>query len=187
VTNHPRGWHEQEGQQGLQAAALRALAEAGDAERHSHDAVSWWRYHVLDSPCVRDKSDSPQCERHRARAPSHRVRGVVPADRALLLAGNAACRQIGEGSLALPGFRLALHAPIAGARSDSPAGVGSGDGKDSVRGGGKLSETHRGWLPRLSESLAQVPDPLGKNLTPSRIVCKEEAFQGDPIEGILQA
>ncbi len=135
MTNHPRGWDEQEGQKGLQAAALRALAQAGDAERHSHDAVSWWRYHVLDSPCVRDKSDSLQCERHRARAPSHRVRGVVPADRALLLAGNAACRQIGEGSLALPGFRLALHAPIAGDQRIVQPGRGPGMARIQFEGG----------------------------------------------------
>ena len=31
-------------------------------------------------------------------------------------------------------------------------------------GGGKLGETHRGRLPRLSQFLAQIPDPLGKDL-----------------------
>jgi hypothetical protein len=33
-----------------------------------------------------------------------------------------------------------------------------------VRGGGKLGETHRGRLPLLAEFLAQIPDPLGKDL-----------------------
>jgi hypothetical protein len=30
--------------------------------------------------------------------------------------------------------------------------------------GGKLGETHRGWLPLLAEFLAQIPHPLCKDL-----------------------
>jgi hypothetical protein len=85
-------------------------------------------------------SDSQRSERHRAHAPSHRVRGVVPADRAWPLADNAACHQTEGESLALPGFLLALLAPIAGDRrmaqpgsSPGMAGLQFEGGANSVR------------------------------------------------------
>src|SRR5256885_12651771 len=50
-------------------------------------------------------------------------------------------------------------------------GTERGSSRREVRGGqgvssrgGKLGETHRGWLPLLTEFLAQIPHPLGKDL-----------------------
>jgi hypothetical protein len=135
VTNPPTGWDE--GQKGREADALLALAEVVDAGQHSHDEVFSWTYHVLDRSCVRGRCDSEQCAQHRARALSHRVRGVVPVDRAELLADNAACRQAGVESLVPPGFLPALREPTAGARSDAPAREGLEDGRDEVERGGQ--------------------------------------------------
>jgi hypothetical protein len=69
-----------------------------------------------------------------------------------------------EENLALPGFLLALHAPIAGdASSWSSWREGRGWQRFSLRGG-KLGETHRGRLPLLAQFLAQLPSPVCKNL-----------------------
>ena len=91
--------------------------------------------HVLDMAFVRDRSDSQQYGLHRARAPSHRVRGIAPVDRALLLADNAACRQPGGESLVPPGFLLALHAPTAADRRMVLSGRGPGMAGIQFKGG----------------------------------------------------
>jgi hypothetical protein len=71
-----------------------------------------------------DRSDRKLCGRHRARAPFHRVRGVVPADRAWPQASNAACHQPAGESLVRPGFRRAGHVPTAGDRRVVLSAVG---------------------------------------------------------------
>ena len=91
----------------------------------------WWRCHVLDSGYGRDRSDS-----QRSGGIEHTHRPVVFGASFLRirrgpLPTTQLCHQTEKESLALPGFLLALPAPIAGAEDRSIPLERSGDGRDS--------------------------------------------------------